>query len=42
MSARNVVTQLHALGIAHGDVSAENAILRVGCGEAEYRGLNEW
>jgi len=34
-SLLNVVTQLHALGIAHGDVSAENAILRVGCGEVE-------
>ncbi|CAE7291934.1 KCC4 [Symbiodinium sp. CCMP2592] len=34
-SLLNVVTQLHALGIAHGDVSAENAILRVSGGEVE-------
>lgn len=34
-SLLNVVTQLHALGIAHGDVSAENAILHISGGEVE-------
>ena len=30
-----MVTRLHARGIAHGDISAENAIIRTGEGEGE-------
>ncbi|CAE7267683.1 CIPK9 [Symbiodinium natans] len=34
-SLLEVVTRLHARGIAHGDISAENAIIRTGEGEGE-------